>query len=218
VDFKNLEEINSRLKTTDIKGKDYVEVNQRILAFRELFPNGSITTEIISIENGVCTVKATIDDYDDERGDIKTLATGHAQEKEGSTFINKTSYIENCETSAVGRALGLLGIGATTSIASAEEVLNAITNQTRAKTTKVKKENKDIIDILDAGTGLEKIDKLKHDALISAIKKYKLTDEQVYEILQKYGYNKTDEIQIQNYIKIITEFKVLVGGKMEDVA
>lgn len=57
------------------------------------------------------------------------LGTGTAYEKEGSTFINKTSYIENCETSAVGRALGMAGFGIDTSIASAEEVQNAIANQ-----------------------------------------------------------------------------------------
>ena len=64
----------------------------------------------------------------------KIVATGHAQEKEGSTFINKTSYIENAETSAIGRALGLLGIGIDTSIASAEEVSTAIANQTKDDT------------------------------------------------------------------------------------
>ena len=57
------------------------------------------------------------------------LATGHASEKDGSSFINKTSALENAETSAVGRALGILGIGIDTSIASAEEVGNAVQNQ-----------------------------------------------------------------------------------------
>ena len=59
-----------------------------------------------------------------------------AYEKEGSTFINKTSYIENCETSAWGRALGNLGIGIDTSIASAEEVQNAVLNQGKKKPDK----------------------------------------------------------------------------------
>jgi hypothetical protein len=57
------------------------------------------------------------------------VATAHAYEKEGSSFINKTSYIENCETSAVGRALGIYGIGIDTSLASADEVANAVTQQ-----------------------------------------------------------------------------------------
>ncbi|MCX7002298.1 MAG: hypothetical protein NTV22_03380 [bacterium] len=58
----------------------------------------------------------------DESG--RVIATGHAFEKQGSNYVNRTSYIENCETSAVGRALGILGIGVDTAIASAEEKLS----------------------------------------------------------------------------------------------
>lgn len=115
----DLDRANKSIKTTDIKGKDYAEVNQRIKAFRMLCPNGTISTEIVSLENGVCIIKASV--FDDD----KLLGTGTAYEKEGSTFINKTSYIENCETSAVGRALGMLGIGIDASVASYEEVANA---------------------------------------------------------------------------------------------
>ena len=57
------------------------------------------------------------------------LGQGTAYEKEGSSNINRTSYIENCETSAVGRALGMAGFGIDTSIASAEEVSGAIAQQ-----------------------------------------------------------------------------------------
>ena len=106
----------TKLKTTKIKGKDYVEVNQRIKYFRENYPDGTIMTEMVSNENGVAIFKASI------IVDGNLRATGFAYEKEGSTFINKTSYIENCETSAVGRALGLFGIGIDGSVASAEEV------------------------------------------------------------------------------------------------
>ena len=115
---------NETIGTIDIKGKEYAEVNQRIKAFRMLCPNGSIETELLSNENGVCVFKATIKD---ETGRI--LGTGTAYEKEDSSFINKTSYIENCETSAVGRALGMCGLGIDVSVASAEEVQNAINNQ-----------------------------------------------------------------------------------------
>ena len=61
-------------------------------------------------------------------GDGEVIAQGHAHEVRGSSNINKTSYIENCETSAVGRALAMLGIGIDTSIASANEVEDAIAN------------------------------------------------------------------------------------------
>ena len=116
---------NEQIKTTDIKGKDYAEVNQRIKAFRMVYPQGSIPTEIVSIDNGVVIMKASV-----LTDDGRLLATGTAYEKEDSSFINKTSYIENCETSAVGRALGMAGFGIDVSIASAEEVQNAMANQT----------------------------------------------------------------------------------------
>ena len=122
--FEELKAVNAKIKTTDIKGKAYAEVNSRILAFRKLFPMGMITTEIVSLQDGVCVIKATVRN---EEGIV--LGVGHAYEKENSTFINKTSYIENAETSAVGRALGMVGIGIDTSIASYEEVSNAVAQQ-----------------------------------------------------------------------------------------
>ena len=116
------------MKTVDIKGKAYVEVNERIKYFRENYKGWSLESDLLSLENGVCVIKATIRD---ENGVVK--ANGLAYEKENSTFINKTSYIENCETSAWGRALGNLGIGIDTAIASAEEVINAVNNQPKPK-------------------------------------------------------------------------------------
>ena len=124
ITYEDIERVNSALKTTDIKGKDYAEVPQRIKAFRMLFPLGKIVTNMISNSTGVCVFRAEI--YADEN---TLLGTGTAYEKENSTFINKTSYIENCETSAVGRALGMCGFGIDTSVASAEEVGNAIEQQ-----------------------------------------------------------------------------------------
>ncbi len=116
------------MKTVNVKGKPYVEVNERLKYFRtaEQFKDYSLESEVIELANGVITVKAIIKDGN---GTIK--ATGLAQEKESSSFINKTSFVENCETSAWGRALGNLGIGIDTSVATAEEVQNAILNQNK---------------------------------------------------------------------------------------
>lgn len=124
ITFEQIQEANKSIKTTDIKGKEYAEVNQRIKAFRMVYPNGCIRTEIESLNNGICLMRAYITD---ENG--KMIATGTAYEKEGSTFINKTSFIENAETSAIGRALGMAGFGIDTSVASKEEVENAIAQQ-----------------------------------------------------------------------------------------
>jgi len=112
------------LKTIKIKDKDYVTVAERVRAFREIHPDWSILTDILSNEAGVCIMQATVKDVDG-----RIVATGHAYEKEGSSFINAGSYIENAETSAVGRALGILGIGVCGSIAGAEEIQNAVANQ-----------------------------------------------------------------------------------------
>ena len=127
VTYDQIATANSIISTTKIQNKDYAEVNQRIKAFRFLYPQGFITTNIESLQDGVCVMSASVGYYED--GKPIVIGTGTAYEKESSSFINKTSYIENCETSAVGRALGMAGIGIDISVASAEEVQNAILNQ-----------------------------------------------------------------------------------------
>lgn len=124
--YQEIINASKTIKTTDIRGKQYAEVNQRIKAFRMLCPNGSILTEILSHENGIVVMRASIRD---EAGNL--LGTGTAYEVQGSSNINKTSYIENCETSAVGRALAMCGLGIDLSVASYEEVSNAIEQQNR---------------------------------------------------------------------------------------
>jgi hypothetical protein len=121
---EQLKTVNERIKKIEVKGKAYACVAARVQAFREMCPEGRISTEIISMADGIVVMKSTVTD---ETG--RVLATGMAYEKEESSYINKTSYIENCETSAVGRALGMLGIGSDEQMASAEEVANAINSQ-----------------------------------------------------------------------------------------
>ena len=113
------------METINIKGKEYVMVHERIKEFRKLHKDGAILTEMLSNQDGVCVFKAMVYVNDN------VVATGHAYEKEGSSFINKTSFIEVAETSAIGRALGVLGIGIDTSFASADEVANAMKNQSK---------------------------------------------------------------------------------------
>lgn len=117
------QKVNASLPTVNIKGNPYVTVDSRVEAFWELYPTGSIITEVMTFDAGLCMVKASvlID------GEVKS--TGHAFENQSASNINKTSFLENCETSAVGRALGFLGIGLNGSIASADEVATAIEQQ-----------------------------------------------------------------------------------------
>mgnify|MGYP006916090932 CR=1 FL=1 len=126
---EELNRVNSEIPKVDIKGKSYAMVKDRIAAFRQICPNGTIETEVVSNNNGSIIMKAIIKDG------ANVLATGTAWERQSSNRINETSYVENCETSCVGRALGFIGIGTDESIASAEEVANAIINQNKPKIT-----------------------------------------------------------------------------------
>lgn len=114
------------MKTIDIKGKPYVTVNERLKYFRgeDAYKGWQLITTIINADSDMCLMKAEIAD---EEGRI--VSTGHAFEEAANGFINKTSHVENCETSAVGRALGNLGIGIDDSVATFDEVANAITQQ-----------------------------------------------------------------------------------------
>lgn len=174
--FDEIKKANESIVLTDIKGKNYAEVNQRIKAFRMLYPEGFIETNILSLQDGVCVMKTEVGYYltilEDDK--IKTqryiLGTGTAYEKENASFINKTSYIENCETSSVGRALAMCGIGIDTSIASADEVENAINQQKVAEENKLEEEKKhqELESNLDRLIATNKID---YDKLVAMYSK-----------------------------------------------
>lgn len=113
-----------------IRGKNYKTVALRIQEFRADYPLFGLETEVLS-QADLVTVKAVIKD---EAGRI--VATGYAEENRLLGQINKTSAVENCETSAVGRALAFFGLGGT-EIASADEVVNAIAQQNNAASQEV---------------------------------------------------------------------------------
>lgn len=151
-------------KAIKIQGKDYVTVAERILFFNETYPEGSITTELLSKpEDDRIVVRATVHvpvpvappqatgvvtgAIGFYRGQERTF-TGHAQEKVGDGYINKTSALENAETSAVGRALAMMGIGVIESIASVDEITKA-KNRERvvydaANDTHIEMDNRDL--------------------------------------------------------------------------
>lgn len=110
-------------KAVDIKGKPYVPVHERIIFFNNTYENGSIRTEMLS-EVGAASIciKATVTP---DTGNPERIFTGYSQETVGDGFINKTSALENAETSAVGRALAMMGIGVIESIASSDEIHKA---------------------------------------------------------------------------------------------
>lgn len=106
----------------NIHGKEYITVAERVSAFREVSPELTIETEIVRWEGDDVVIKASISNNG------KLIATGLAHEVRGSTNINKTSHVENCETSAIGRCLAAFGLGGT-EYATADEVANAIAQQ-----------------------------------------------------------------------------------------
>lgn len=148
ITYEQIKQVSNEIVTTNIKGKEYAAVNGRINAFRRLYPQGFISTEIVSLDAGVVVMKATCGYY--ENGQAVVLGTGLAYEREGSSNINKTSYIENCETSAVGRALGMAGIGVTSAVASSEEVQNAILQQEEMQKDADPQKRVELIDEINA--------------------------------------------------------------------
>lgn len=108
-------------KAIQIQGKDYVLVSDRIIYFNDNYPKGSINTELISdYASDIIVVKAIVRPEDTDRA-----FTGYSQAVKGAGFINKTAALENAETSAVGRALAMMGIGVIDSVASADEINKA---------------------------------------------------------------------------------------------
>ena len=121
------------MKTINIHGKQYVEVKERIKYFREHYKDWALTTELLELTDNRCVIKATVLNPEN-----RIISTGIAYEMLGSSHINKTSFVENCETSANGRALANLGIMIETSIASADEVKYAKA-QDKPKKPKIEK-------------------------------------------------------------------------------
>ena len=161
---------NYKFKTTNIRGKQYVEVNERIKFFRqeEQYKHWSLITEFPVLDSEQCVCKASIADTEH-----RIIATGHAHEVQGSSNINKTSYVENCETSAIGRALAMLGIGIDTSIASANEVSDAIAKQ--------EEDSAPVENIMDKAVAYIKSQTDKKKAFNSIMAKYEsdLTEKQI---------------------------------------
>ena len=121
VSYEQIAKANEEITKTDIKGSNYAPVNERIKAYRKVYPTGRIYSKLEETREDY--VRFTVE-VTDEQGNV--IATGTASETltgdAKKDYINKTSMIENCETSAVGRALGFAGFGVDKAIASAEDV------------------------------------------------------------------------------------------------
>ena len=192
----------NKLKTVNIKGKDYVMVNERIKELKRLYPDYSIVTEIEHLEDKMCVIKATILDAE---GNPK--ATGHAYEREGSTPINRTSFIENAETSAVGRAIGFMNIGIDTSICSAEELAIAISQQETPEQIAERKLNGEAVE-LPTGEDFAKAMKSASSQQITMIKGIaERIGQPTDNICKKYKVKELGDLSPEHATEIIEKLK-----------
>jgi len=114
------EKMSNQIKTVTVNGgNEYAMVKDRLKAFKELPERTTVNTDIVSHQNGQVVFKASL------FIDGNLIATGHALEDKNSSRLNDVSYLEVCETSALGRALANAGFLIDGSVASAEEVERA---------------------------------------------------------------------------------------------
>lgn len=170
------------MKTINIHGKKYVLVSERLKYFRENYKDYSLTTDIIELTDNRVVMKSIVKDKNG-----REIANGHAYEILGSTNVNKTSFLENCETSANGRALANLGIMIEDNISSADEVINAIEQQNK-KAVK------------------QKLNDIKFNAMKQAIKKgdIKVVENRMknYKLAKK---QETELLRLINEVKIASQ-------------
>ena len=106
----------------------------KTIHFRENYEGFSLESEIIKITDTVIVIKATIKDASG-----RIIASAHAMEEKGNGYINDTSMVENCETSAYGRVLGNFGIGIDGAVATYDELKLAIKQEENLKSFKNRK-------------------------------------------------------------------------------
>lgn len=185
MNYEELTMVNDELKTVPIGRKPYVQVNDRVQGFRKLFPMGCIKTEmVVYIPDDYCVFKAEVyNHYELDATETCLLAVGYAQETVSKNQnINRTSMLENCETSAVGRALGFLGIGSVDSIASADEMNKAINKGNELDSTIGEELAAELVrDLIAAGQSPDTVVKYNRVADMS-----ELTFEQYNNVRQRY--------------------------------
>ena len=191
------------LQTVDIKGKPYVLVNERVKAFRENYPGYSLVTSVVELTDKRVVMCAAINNPEGT-----TVATGYAYEESGSSFINKTSYIENCETSAWGRALANFGIGIDSSMCSADELGNALLNQERKRKSEAKREPEQELEQTLDEPKPKTLDQAAINTLRDKLKTYNFacSKEETEESLAKHCKRKSfEELDYRGFKHLLTE-------------
>lgn len=190
--------------SVNIHGKEYRTVAERINLFYEQYGNmnTSIITEIVKDDGNIVQIKATIKVDDDKRdGTTSFFGTGYAEEDRSKGRINSTSALENCETSAIGRALASIGLGGE-EYASANEVENARHQQEQNK-----------IAVNDGGQ-FDKTQKKPNQDLVEALEKDEpLLNGTVDQAMQKMTNGNTEKLK-----DAVCNFKKFKGMMWSEVA
>lgn len=100
----------------------YETVEERLAKFWDTYPNGRVATEVVHYDEKRVLIKASLFKNID---DAQPCSTGFAEEVFGSSPVNKTSFVENCETSAIGRACANMNLSAKGKRPSREEMSKA---------------------------------------------------------------------------------------------
>lgn len=172
----------------NIHGKTYKTVGKRVDEFRSKFGEKyALTTELVENDAERVVIRALIANEDG-----RIIATGFAEERRNSSMINKTSALENCETSALGRALANFGFGGD-EYASADEVANAIAQQNAPRPKKATPPKKWESYLVDYDEIQERLDAIDNDAELAeyskelGVKHPKLTETQRKTISEKFN-------------------------------
>jgi hypothetical protein len=160
-----LKEIGN-IPTVSIKGKQYAIVVERHKHLLQRFPEARFNEEILHHDNDRVIVKVEL-----YIGDT-IYSVGHAEEFRNSSYINKTSALENASTSALGRCLAAFGLSGS-EFASAEELVNALNNQGNSKQVSINEQIK------------KQTTETKLTALYSNWKKENDSIEKIFESQQK---------------------------------
>jgi hypothetical protein len=221
------------LKTIKIKGQDYVQVSERIRHFRtsEDYKGWAIEVEWLRIDEDIAIARAIIKN---ENGIVKSMGTAmekREERKEGEKVkVNETSHVENCETSAIGRALGILGIGiAGGEVASYEEVLRAKKQQIiNSINNMIDEKNRDEFDEVDFSLmSLEELEEIEKQLQIQEKNKIcksiveMCTQEDIGEILKKYRTNNLGNLDLKDLIylhdRIVTSNQIVSKKDIQDL-
>jgi len=115
-----------KMQQVNIKGKQYTQVHERLKYFRLYYPDHDINSEIFFFDGKQCVISYKITSGSPNGENYRVHASGHAHEIISQKGVNSTSFVENCDTSALGRCLANFSIGIDHSYASADEVRGAL--------------------------------------------------------------------------------------------